>query len=234
MVRLQVMVAKHCKDKPLMNNVELPAWTIPIQVGAALTSVRIAEICDNTGINISRKNVNYCELTALYWLWKNVLNNTGTDLEYAGLFQYRRILDISDDDIKRIWENDVDAVLPFPMLHEPDIREHHTRYVSDGDWDAMLQALGELQPEYARAFDGIFSQPYFYNYNIIIARKRVLSDYCEWLFPILERVEGLSVPKGSERADRYIGYLGENLMTLYFMYNRDRLNIFHTGRLMLV
>ena len=56
----------------------------------------------------------------------------------------------------------------------------------------------------------------------------VLLDYCGWLFPILERVEELSNPKGSERADRYIGYMGESLETLYFMKNAERLNIVHT------
>ena len=58
--------------------------------------------------------------------------------------------------------------------------------------------------------------------------------YCDWLFPLLSRVEELSEPKGSERADRYIGYLGENLTTLYFMKNKDRLKIAHAGRLMLL
>jgi hypothetical protein len=233
-LKLQVLVAKHCKDKILVNKVEMPTWTKSIQVGTELTDMRIASVCDNTGINISCKNANYCELTALYWLWKNVLVNTDSNIEYTGLYQYRRILDISEDDMKRIMVNDVDAVLPFPMLHEPDIREHHTRYVSESDWNAMIQALEELQPEYVKAFEEVFRQPYFYNYNIIIARNTVLLKYCEWLFPILERVEELSTPKGNERADRYIGYLGENLMTLYFMYNRDGLNIFHTGSLMLV
>ena len=72
-----------------------------------------------------------------------------------------------------------------------------------------------------------------YNYNIIIAKAAVLQEYCEWLFPILERVEELSIPKGSERADRYIGYIGENLLTLYFLYHKDRMNLVHTGRIML-
>lgn len=41
-------------------------------------------IPDNTGDNISAKNPNYCELTALYWVWKNL------DCEYIGLCHYRR------------------------------------------------------------------------------------------------------------------------------------------------
>ena len=72
-------------------------------------------------------------------------------------------------------------------------------------------------------------QQYFYNYNIILARKDVLAEYCQWLFPILERVEQLSKPRGWERQDRYIGYMGETLETLYFMTNKDKLNIVHTG-----
>ena len=84
-------------------------------------------------------------------------------------------------------------------------------------------------PKYAKAFEDILKQQFMYNYNVILAKKEVLKDYCAWLFPILERTEELSVPKGSERADRYIGYMAETLETLYFMYNRDRLRIAHTG-----
>lgn len=65
-------------------------------------------------------------------------------------------------------------------------------------------------------------------YNIIIARKNVLADYCSWLFPVLERAEQLTNPTG-ERSDRYIGYMGETLETIYFMHNKDKLNIVHTG-----
>ena len=76
-------------------------------------------------------------------------------------------------------------------------------------------------------------QPYLYNYNILIATVEVLRTYCAWLFPILSRTEELSMPHGWERADRYIGYLGENLLTLYFMYHQKDLNIVHTGHIML-
>ena len=52
-----------------------------------------------------------------------------------------------------------------------------------------------------------------------------MRSYCEWLFPILARTEELSIPRGNERNDRYIGYMGETLETIYFMANRDNLNI---------
>lgn len=232
---LNVLTAKFHKDVALQGDYDLPNWIVPIQVGAALTDESVADIQDNTGENISTKNVNYCELTALYWLWRNkIVDNSKDSLDYYGLFHYRRMLEISDDDIMRLKGNDVDVILPFPMLHEPNAFEHHTRYVNDSDWSAMCKALEELHPEYAEALPMIFAQPYFYNYNMLIAKPEVLLDYCEWLFPILERVEELSESKGWERADRYIGYLGENLLTLYFMYNKEKYRIVHTGRRMLV
>ncbi len=229
---MRVFQARFYKDKPLRNKYEIPEWVKPIQVGAELTSERITDFTDNEGNNISKKNVNYCELTALYWIWKNELT-AKHKVDYYGLYHYRRVLDIKNIEGYCLKENDVDVILPFPTLHEPNIIEHHARYIKEEDWKAMLQALNELHPEYAKAFSEILLQPYFYNYNIIIAKTKVLEEYCNWLFPILERTEELSIPKGIERADRYIGYLGENLMTLYFLYHKDDLNIIHTGRIML-
>lgn len=227
-------MAKFHKDKPLRNEYKISDWIEPIQVGAALTDQRVACLTDAEGENISHKNVNYSELTALYWIWKNRLAvETDPDALY-GLFHYRRLLRLTDEDIWKIRAERADAVLPYPLVHEPGVYEHHTRYVSDSDWQALVRALGELHPEYMTHFEEILNQPYMYNYNIILARAEVLRHYCGWLFPILERVEELSVPKGSERADRYIGYLGENLCTLYFMANLQGWKIRHTGRMMLV
>lgn len=228
----EIYMAKFYRDKPLKNTYSIPPWVHPIQVGASLTDQRITEITDDSGENISSKNVNYCELTALYWMWKNKLCIEGTT-QYFGLFHYRRFLDVTDNGLMRMKAENVDVVLPYPMLHEPDISEHHSRYIKESDWAAMLQALKELQPDYAERFQEILKQPYLYNYNMIIAKKDILKDYCEWLFPILERTEELSTPKGWERADRYIGYLGENLLTLYFMYHMEDWKIRHVGRKML-
>ena len=228
---LHVFMAKFYKDKPLTSAYHMPEWITPIQVGAALCDERVADILDCDGENISVKNVNYSELTALYWIWKNrlVLDGSNDGNEFYGLSHYRRVLELSEDDRMKLVDNDVDVVLPYPMPYEPNIEMHHKRYLADSDWDALVNALTELQPQYAEYLAKVLQQQYLCNYNIMLARKNVLADYCEWLFPILERVEELSVPKGCDRQDRYIGYMGETLATLYFMMNRDKLNIAYAG-----
>ena len=225
---INIYMAKFFKDKVLKDNPVLPNYMIPIQVGAELTDARVADVLDNQGENISKKNVNYCETTALYWMWKNRLEDKSeNDVKYFGLAQYRRMFTFTDEDIRKIFSNDVDVVLPYPMPYAPDINAHHNRYLQDVDWNAMLTALREISPDYAETFKNILKQQFMYNYNVILAKKNVLRDYCSWLFPILERTEELSDPKGCDRADRYIGYMAETLETLYFMYNADRFKIAH-------
>lgn len=59
-------------------------YIIPIHAGKAISTLDLGIQGDNTGENISHKNPWYCELTALYWLWKN------TKADYKGLIHYRR------------------------------------------------------------------------------------------------------------------------------------------------
>ena len=87
----------------------------------------------------------------------------------------------------------------------------------------------ELEPEYAEVFPNILSQEYLYNYNIVLAKGKVLDEYCRWLFPLLFRIEEINNPDGNKEPNRYIGYVGEVLETLYFMYNKDKLKIAHAG-----
>ena len=228
---LHMFMAKFYKDKPLSEKYHMPEWITPIQVGASLCSERVANILDCDGENISHKNVNYSELTALYWMWKNRLQEDLADdsAEYYGLSHYRRILDLSEDDVLRLVDNDVDVVLPYPMPYEPNAGAHHQRYLKEMDWQVVLHVLQELQPKYFSRISKIMNQKYLFNYNIILSRKKVLADYCDWLFPILERVEELSNPMGCDRADRYIGYIAETLETIYFTYNKENLNVKYVG-----
>jgi len=230
---ISVYAAQFYRDRPLDAPPCFPDYVHSLLLGcAANKDERLeekAEFCDDHGDNISAKNPDYCEMTAFYWIWKNRLHERE---EYVGLYHYRRCLEINEQDLMRLKENDIDAVLQFPMLHAPDIREHHTRYVSEEDWESMLAALQEIHPEYALRYKEIFSKPYFYNYNLILAKKQVFADYCAWLFPVLFRTEQLSQLRGGARRKRYLAYMSESLFTLYFLYHQNDLNICHTGRRM--
>ena len=98
----------------------------------------------------------------------------------------------------------------------------------------MRRVVGDLYPDYLMKFDEVFDAPEFYNYNMMLAKKQVFADYCAWLYPILDRIEELSQPKGVDRCDRYTAYMSESLETLYFMTNRNQLKIYHTGRILYI
>lgn len=60
---------------------------VPIHVGRAISKYKAemaGMIGDDTCENISEKNPAYCEMTAHYWIWKNV-----KDADYVGLARYK-------------------------------------------------------------------------------------------------------------------------------------------------
>lgn len=225
---IQIFQAKCHVDRSLQHPVQPPSYVYPIQVGADLTDQIISKLRDNTGENISNKNRNYCELTATYYAWKNSM------AAYKGLCHYRRIFEIDDEQMQILMErqNDWDVILPYPSVHYPDISAQHIRYIRENDWKAMLQALEEVAPEYFEAYQGLIKngEKYFFNFNMLIARAEIFDDYCRFLFAVLERAEAFVTPKGWERADRFAGYMGENLTTFYFLKNRSKLKIVYAGK----
>lgn len=233
---ITIYAASFYKDKPLNNPPMLPGYYKKLYLGCAgakdagVDISNQADFYDNTGDNISDLNPNRCEMTAHYWVWKNRLEGSIDD--YVGICHYRRILDLSDEDLRKMVANDVDVVLPYPMIHYPNAAIQHTWYVPEKDWELTRTVVNDLYPEYGEKFDEVFNAPEFYNYNMLVAKKDVFADYCAWLYPILDRIEELSEPKGKDRRDRYTAYLSESLETLYFMSNLKNLKIYHTGRLL--
>lgn len=215
-----------CRVTPI-----LPCYVTPMQAGAALTARSVADVKDNTGDHISAKNRNYCELTVTYHAWKNC------KASYKGVCHYRRMFDIDDAQMQALLtaQEEWDVILPYPSVYYPDISKEHTRYVSESDWSAMLQALSETAPAYLEAYEEAvrMKEQFFLNFNMLIAKAEVFDDYCSFLFRVLERTEEIATPKGWERADRFAGYLGENLTTLYFLRNRDKLKIAYAGKIWL-
>lgn len=229
---VSIYAAQFYRDKKLQHPPIFPDYVKSILLGCDGNPnkelEKTVDFCDNIGEHISGKNPDYCEMTAFYWVWKNRLL---TDAEYVGIYHYRRMLDITEEDRRRLASNQVDVVLPFPMIHLPDLQEHHGRYMKEEEWQVMLTAMQELYPAYAKAYEDIFSGIYFYNYNMLIAKKEIFAKYCAWVFPLLFKTEELCVLKGVKTTGRYLAYMSESLLTFYMLYHH-KLKIYHTGRLL--
>lgn len=210
---LHVYIAHSIVDKALKEDIPLRNYEIPIQVGAALTDKKLFSVRDDCGKNISIKNHQYCELTALYWIWKNDKS------KYAGLSHYRRRFKINEEQADQLISSDVDVVVTIPVLNFPNVKHQYYKDHSKYDWDFMLDAISEFCPAYLDTAYKFQNGIYYYAYNMLIARKEILNDYCKWLFPILFYCEKNIGIKDDTYQNRYIGFLAERLMTIYFMHN---------------
>ncbi len=221
---IHVYTAKCHADRALQEDVSRFSWEIPIQVGANLTEKRICQVCDNTGEHISEKNLTYCELTALYWIWKNDRS------KYAGLCHYRRHFELDRSLLAKLAESDIDVVLTIPIFNFPSVRERYRGDHMIEDWDVMLEAVRLLDPEYMETIKELQDGNYYYAYNMLIARREILDAYCSWLFPILSYCEKHCKEKQDAYQNRYIGFLAERLMSAYFLHHENEYKIVHAGK----
>lgn len=208
---LAIYMATHNKK---CSYIKFCDYIIPIQVGKVLSSEKIEEISDDIGENISHKNDVYCELTALYWIWKNA------DAENIGLYHYRRRLDISKEDILRILK-DKDIIMPKIKSFRTSLKEQYINEHSKDDWDVMMNVLKELYPKYYEFAQNVFNDNKIYRFNIFICGKDLFDNYCFWIFNILDTIyEKISTKNKNDYQKRYIGFMAERLFTLYILYNK--------------
>lgn len=222
-----VYVAKSVYDKPLQGSYENTFYESEIQVGAALTQERLGEdiLTDNVRDNISEKNRQYCELTALYWIWKN-----RKDDEVVGLAHYRRHFVLPDDWMLRMDEHQVDVILPVPTYVTPNISDNYKQRHDPSDWEYLLNYLKENREEdyiwAQKVFEGTLYSPC----NMFIMRREILEELCSWMFPILDEVVAHGGAKEDVYLNRYPGFISERLLTLFFEKNREKYHIVYADK----
>lgn len=191
-------------------------WMRPIQVGAK-GKPSIEEIRDDRDENISDKNPMYCELTALYWLWKN------SEEDITGLCHYRRIFRISESQIKHKLER-CDFIVAPHYNYRYTLEEEYSQSHIEKDWKLMTQILQEYYPDYYKASLSAFQHNRIYPYNMFIAKRETTNTYCKWLFDVLEKIEQKTDEKNRDTYQiRYIGFLAERLFTLYLFKNQCKI-----------
>lgn len=210
--KISVLVCCHKPDLHIKNEGIYKA----IQVGKSLhPEIDLGFLNDNTGDNISEKNPSWCELTALYWGWKN-LNST----EYKGLCHYRRYfgINISKDNIDSIIAGfDMITIKQTnKMLSRSERPINLIKMTSYEDYYLFMDTLLDLLPNHrAEIIDYYYNSRLSVPYSMFIAKNELYNEYCEFIFPILFEMERRMKPHNYSRQKRAIGYFGEFSLGLF-------------------
>lgn len=197
---------------------------LPLHVGAALHP----DVCegmqgDDTGDNISRKNPFYCELTGLYWLWKN------SDAQYKGLAHYRRYLGspnlmkrhardrfdrvATGEELKPLLERYGIVVAKKRNYYIETVYSHYAHTFDSAQFDECRNVLRELCPEYAPAWDRLMISRGAHIFNMFVMDTCIFNAYCSWLYPILFELEKRINPSNYDSfGARYLGRVSERLL----------------------
>ena len=193
---------------------------LPVFVGAALSgdaAVPPGFARDDEGENISAKNRGWCELTALYWAWKN------TKADAVGLVHYRRHFRwrggiASGAEICEALSR-ADAVLPkrrnyfIESTYSQYIHAHHAE-----DLDETRRILEERHPDFLPAFDSAMKSTSGHRFNMMVMKRPLLDDYCTWLFGVLSELERrLDISSYSDYDRRVFGFVAERLLDVYIV-----------------
>lgn len=228
MSKVKIIVATHKKYEMPKDKMYLP-----VHVGAEGKTdndgnpLDIGYTKDNTGDNISCKNASFCELTGLYWAWKNL------DADYIGLAHYRRHFSLKKKS-KNPFENILTSKEFLPLTKKysvfvPKRRKYyietlyshyaHTHYAEH--LNVTKKIISKKYPEYLESCEKVYNQTYGFMFNMMIMKKELLDSYCQWLFDILFELEkrigkksqGLSAFQG-----RFYGRVSEIIFNVWLDY----------------
>lgn len=247
MKNVKLIVATHKKFQ-MPKDINL---YLPLHVGRE-GKEDLGYIGDNTGDNISSLNSYYCELTGLYWAWKNL------ECDYLGLVHYRRYFtnksqpytdDIKIDDVI-LSQNDVEKILDEADVIVPKKRKYyietlysHYAHTFDGSHlDKTREIIAEISPDYLESYDKMMKQRSGYMFNMFIMKKELVARYCEWLFPIIDELyKRLDITGYSTFDARLFGRVSERLFNVWlkkeklrikevpFMY-MEKVNLWNKGK----
>ena len=227
--KIKIIVACH-KDSDSIRHDDI---YMPVQVGKTLhPEVNLGFQADDEGDNISNKNKSFCELTAIYWAWKNL-----KDVDYIGLCHYRRYFnfsksnilpytEISDDNFSNIDLNNAELsniisknkiILAKPIIYPMSLFDRYSLFHISDDFRTLLDIIDEFDADNSLQIRNyLLSNNKFSAYNMFIMPWKEFDEYCSWLFPILfEAEKRININNYNDVQKRIFGYLAERLLNAY-------------------
>lgn len=226
--KMKILVCTHKPSFVLQDDVYTP-----IQVGKALSDINLGYLGDDKGDNISVKNKEYCELTAIYWAWKNL-----TNVDVIGLCHYRRYFninssafsvylnEISEEDFKKndfkithkkvkkiLSKNDI--ILPKFWRTPWSVKRDFYISVNEEDLEILGRVISKKHPDYMKSYKKFCLGNRRTGCNMFITSKKLFDDYAEWLFDILFEVERYVKISSYTYYRRIFGFMAEILLPVY-------------------
>lgn len=227
-MNIKILVAAHKKYWMPQDDIYLP-----LHVGHAIANEELGFQGDDTGENISAKNANYCELTGIYWAWKNL------DADYIGLVHYRRYISNGDswltarlhrDRRKIILKREtaekilqsVDVIVPSKRRYYIETLYSHYEHTHDGRHLKVAgEIIEEIYPDYTETYRRMLRRTSAHMFNTFIMKKEIFQAYCAWLFPILEKLEQRVDTSGMTPYEaRFMGRISELLLDVWLEKNQ--------------
>lgn len=221
-----IIVATHKEfDTSILNEIYTP-----FRVGAINNDSDFGYCRDDFGDNISKKNPNYCELTALYSAYKNYAGSSS----YLGLVHYRRFFVrnsvlsffnfktsiLTDIDIETLLDS-YDVILPrkrrYPFVTA---KRHYQKNHNSNDLKLMESVLSDKYPEYIESYNSVMNRSSLHLYNMFIMNTNNAVAYCNWLFDILFELERkVDISDYDAYQSRIFGFLSERLLNVWVHHN---------------
>ncbi|MBQ9478636.1 MAG: DUF4422 domain-containing protein [Selenomonadaceae bacterium] len=197
---------------------------LPLHVGRS-GKPDLGYVGDDSGDNISDKNSSFCELTGLYWAWKNL------SADYLGLCHYRRYFGSKNffdgvelvkqkvfrrADYERLLDG-VDVLLPTRRNYYVEtVRSQYEHAHSPRDLDRIEHIISCLYPDNLRSFRAVMSRRRLHLWNMFVMKRQLVEEYCRWLFDILFEFERW-MDKNAQPNEklRLFGFVSERLLDVW-------------------
>lgn len=217
--KVEIYIAAHKKFTEPSNKMY-----IPLHVGAKGKN-DLGYTKDSTGKNISTKNPNYCELTGLYWIWKN------SKADVVGLVHYRRYFYknifkgkkniLSEEDILKYLDKYDAIIAPKGYTWGTTLKDEYKKDHIEDDMIKCEKIIKKKYKDYYPVYTELMNGNHYSPFNMVITRKEVFDDYCKWLFDIFDDLEKeIDVNDGRSNYDkRVFGFLSERLFNVWLLKN---------------
>lgn len=199
-------------------------------------------IGDDTGDNISHLNRYFCELTGIYWAWKNYDKLGNPD--YIGFMHYRRQFVFDENPkfepkwlifsgynkyyynhtanykerlYKLLANNDI--MVAHHASFAESVEEQYKNYIShiDKDFDLLSDFINSNLKENFALFEDYANGHKAYFANMFIMKKELFFKYCEFIFDICFKLhEKIDYTGRNAQFQRAIGFLSESITGFYY------------------